>query len=402
MALGSEVLGRASLLVFQFLVANTLGASSYGTMGLVLASASLISPLADLGLPSLVLREVANNPDLRVTRGLVALKLAGTFLFAAVLAGLALLLPVGPAGRLGFLLGGAFYATTSMADFLRTVFRAREAARRELLGRILYLAVLVLVIAGVWISRPGVVGALFAWCLPPLGLAGAYAFLLWKDGTRLRPDGAAMVDMVRRRAPFLIQSILYLGVVALSTRLDFWILDAHLERGAVGCYFGATNFVMAGAFLAQTLSSHMYPRLARSGTDRTRALLRAVVAHVGLGGAMFLGVWLVGDDIFLRIYRNPGYAPGVALLPGFGALLLMSTLDYLWLAILIGMDRQWIAACNLLLMIVGKLVLGPMLVAGHGLEGMVWAALASELPVCLLGGGLACWHYLRSHEPASS
>lgn len=399
MALGSEILGRISLLAFQFLIANSLGASAYGTMGLALASAALISPLADLGLSNLVLREVANNPDPRVTKALVALKLGGTGMFLAVLLVCALVARGGPAGTVGYLFAGAFYATTSMADFLRTVFRARESAPRELLGRILYLGILLVVIGVVWWVRPGVGGALLAWSLPPLGLAAAYGLLLRQDGIRLKPDFDAMIGLARRRGRFLFQSILYLAVVALSTRLDFWILDARLDRDSVGCYFGATNFVMAGAFLSQTLSSHMYPALARAGSEgRARALGRAIVAHVVLGGIMCGGVVLVGKAIFLQVYRNPGYLPGADLLPAFGILLLLSTLDYLWLAILIGLDRQWIAAANLGVMILGKTLLGPILVDRLGMPGMVWAAVASELVVCFLGGVAACSAYLRNRR----
>jgi len=73
------------------------------------------------------------------------------------------------------------------------------------------------------------------------------------------------------------------------------------------------------------------------------------------------------------------------LLPGLGILLCLTAMDWLWLSVLIGRNRIWIAALNLTPLLVVKLLVGPIWVARWGADGMVRVALLGQIGTSLMG-----------------
>ncbi len=127
--LAGEALSRLSLIAFQFLVANGLGAERYGTFGLVLSYAAVLLPLADLGLLSLALKRLANARDARIFPALLALKLTATVLYLLAVAVAAAFDPSRSGHVLSLAVAGAYWALYSLSDFLRQSLRAREASQ---------------------------------------------------------------------------------------------------------------------------------------------------------------------------------------------------------------------------------------------------------------------------------
>lgn len=398
-----EALSRLSLIAFQFVVANGLGPERYGTMGLVMSYAAVLLPLADAGLLNLALRHLANNPDSRAFPALLGLKLSATAAYLAAVAGAAAFDPARSGHSLALAAAGAYWALSSLGDFLRQCLRAKESSLAEFRARLVQPLLFVPVLALFHLFRPGVTGTLLFWCLPAAGLALAYLVPLRRLYPSLRPRWEGMREALAGRGRFLAQSAGYLLLATLSGRVDLWIIDAGPGREAVGHYFAAYNMVFSGLFFGQALSSHMYPRLHRPGGapgDRRRALLRAYAAHAGLAMAMLVAVLVAGGPVFSLIFRTPGFSEGAALLPGMGLLLAVSVLNYLWLAMLIGLDRQWIASAGLAGILAAKVLLGSRWVPVDGAVGMVRAGLCAEIPACLAVGLAACWLYLRRPSPA--
>ena len=394
-----EGLSRLSLIAFQFLVANGLGPERYGTLGLVMSYAAVLLPLADAGLLNLALRHLANNPDPKAFPALLGLKLAATAVYLAA-AGAAAAADPGHAGALAA--AGAYWALSSLADFLRQCLRARESSLAEFRARLVQPLLFVPALALFHLLRPGVTGTLLLWCLPAAGLALAYLVPLRGAFPALRPSFDAMRAALAGRGLFLAQSAAYLLLATLSGRVDLWLIDGGPGREAVGHYFAAYNMVFSGLFFGQALSAHMYPRLHRPGGgpgDRRRALLRALAAHAGLAAAMLAAVALAGPMVFGLVFRAPGFQPGASLLAGMGLLLAVSVLNYLWLSLLIGLDRQWVASAGLTLILGAKVALGIAWIPEQGAMGMVRAALCADIPVCLAVGAVACRLYLRRAAP---
>ncbi len=394
LTLAGEVVSRASIIVFQFLIAYGLGVKQYGSLGVTLASAAVLTPLADLGVNSLVLRFLSNNPDKSAYSKLLAPKLLGLILFIC-----GLFFWQWASGRHGeslpaMWLAGFYYALNSFNEFLRQTLRAREASVKEFRSRLAFPILVLISTAFFWLIKPGLIGALIAYTIPPAGLTVFYLIALRNMHIRLTPEWSFLPSLWKQYRSFLIQSFIYIWLICLSVRLELWVIDTHRGREEVGRYFAAYMMVFAGTFFGQALSAHMYPNLHR--LDRSlRNFWRAFAAHAGLAFFLWGVVHIAGQIVFAKVYPRAGYETGLLFIHGFGLLLAMSTLNYLWLSIFIGADKQWIASVALLATMGLKFFLGNLWVPEQGGLGMIQASYCSEIPGTILLGVLAFILYQR-------
>ncbi|HNY29960.1 MAG TPA: oligosaccharide flippase family protein [Fibrobacteria bacterium] len=394
----SEAVGRGAAMGFQLLVANQLGADRFGLVALALASAALLSPLADTGLPNLALRTVSADPDDSfLARRLLGLKVLATPLFLLPLVVWSLL--AGDREERGWTLlwAGAFYGFQASSDLLRQILRARQQAGRELVARLAYPLGNLASLAAVWHLKPGPSGALLALASGPAALTLAYVLAL-PSGERAPAVDRSALELASTHRRTLVQSVLYLFAVGFASRVDAFLLERWANREEVGRYFASLNLVMAGGFFAQGMSSYLYPRLHRQKARLGRALARAVGLQMLMGAALGAGAALVGPILFQMVFREKGFHGAESLLPGMGAMLFLTTMDWLWLSILIGKDRIWIAALVLVPSLVAKVLLGAWWIPSAGAAGMVHAALAAQL----VGGGLGAWCAVRAYLKESS
>jgi O-antigen/teichoic acid export membrane protein len=383
---------------FQLVVANQLGADRYGLVALALASAALLSPLADGGFPNLALRLVSEDPHdpARVAR-IWKLKLLALPLFLLPLLLWCAKIGIGGGDWRVLLWAGAFYGFQAASDLLRQVLRARHQIRGEIAARLAYPAGNLLAVAVAWRFHPGPAGALCALAFGPASLTASY-FLVAKP-SRPRVDASEVFALARSAYPALAQSVGYLILVGLATRVEAFVLERCAGRAEVGRYFAALNLVMAGSFFAQGLSSYLYPRLHRQASHRGRALARAAGIQGALGLSLWAGAALVGPIVFHLVYRTRSFEGIDALLPGLGLVLCLSCLDWLWLSVLVGADKIWIAALNLVPVLAAKLLLAPLLIPSMGARGMVLASVVGQAGTCLLGAWAAARAYLAEPVP---
>lgn len=389
----SEAVGRGAAMGFQMLVANQLGADRFGLVALALASAALLSPLADAGLPNLALKSVSSSP----TDSVLARRLLGLKVFASPLFLLPLVvwsLVSGAEEDRGWTLvwAGAFYGFQASSDLLRQILRARQQAGRELVARLAYPLGNLAALAAVWHFRPGPSGALLALASGPAALTLAYVFALPKSDRAPVMDRSTLA-LAREHRGTLIQSIVYLVSVGLASRVDAFLLEHGSGRTEVGRYFACLNLVMAGSFFAQGMSSYLYPRLHRQRDRLGRALARAVGLQALMGLVLGGGAAFVGPIVFRVVFHSKGFAGAEALLPGMGLMLFLTTMDWLWLSILVGKDKIWIAAIVLGPALLVKVAIGAVLIPSQGAWGMVQAALVAQS----IGGALGAWFAVKAY-----
>jgi O-antigen/teichoic acid export membrane protein len=391
----SEAIGRGAAMGFQMLVANQLGADRFGIVALALASAAMLSPLADAGLPNLALRLVSEHPENDdLVHRLGGLKVVLTPLYLLPLFVWATRFPGGSDRSMALVWAGAFYGFQASSDLLRQILRARQQVGRELSARFAYPIGNLVALLAVWRLHPGPVGALLALASGPASLTIAYIFAYPAASRRIQ-IGLGTWNLIRKRHPLLLQSVGYLFVVGLATRVDAFLLEKYSGRAEVGRYFAALNLVMAGGFFAQGLSSYLYPRLHRQSGHRGRALLRAAGIQGLLGILLALVVAVAGPLVFKFVFRTHSFQGADALLPVLGMVLCLSTLDWLWFSVLIGCDKIWISTLNVLPVLCAKILLGPIWITRYGGEGMAWAALLGQAGTGLLGAVAAWRFYVR-------
>ena len=393
--LASEAIGRGAAIGFQMLLANQLGASLFGVVALALAAAATLSPLADAGLPNLALQLVSSSPkDDRLVSRLLSLKLVLTPLFIIPLVAWAVLFPLQGEQTWPLIWAGAFYGFQASSDLMRQILRAREAIREELLARMLFPIANLVALFLIWKWKPGPSGALLALASGPLALTVAYLAVFPRNILKLETPASAKA-FAFQHWPSLLQSFAYLLLAGIATRIDAFILEAYAGTAHVGRFFATANLVLAGMFFGQGLSSYLYPRLHRQTADRGRALFRAAALQAGLGIALCSGAVLVGPIVFRVVFRTGSFAGADGMIPGFALVLLLATMDSLWVSILIGRRKLWIAALNLIPAILAKLVLGRLWVPEHAEFGMLWTSIVAYVCSVSMNAFFAIRLYLQ-------
>ena len=381
--LSGEVMGRAALLGLNFFVANRLGAGRYGQMGVLLAAASMLQPLADLGLTHLALRSLSEAGGQHRFPLFLAFKSAGSLLFFAVLALWSRFLGV-EVSAIGFLLSGLFVLLTTWSDFFRQILRARHMAVVESWMRLAFIAGAGTgaVLMATLDPTPGL--ALVCISLAPFSLCVGYGLALVQSGLPHLPSLVGAEAFLRRNGAVALGAMTYLLLVAAIMRLDVWMVDHFLGTAATGAWLSAYNLVYAGAFLAQGLASVAIPRLMDTSSSPSRVLWKVWRLQIGLAVGLFLGVQILGPRVFQLVFRSPGFHVAVQVVPLLGGMLAISTLVVLSYFLFLVAGRLW-SFLLLLAMAVGvKICLGFLLVPRFGLQGVAWSGLLSEGPELLV------------------
>lgn len=339
-ALAGSSLWRIGLsFLLQILIATKLGASGLGSYTTALAYLNVCQVLSEIGLPPLLVRNLARRPERRRFYFFAALilQLGSAILFWLLLSGLILLLPYPSTTRLAMIVITAslpFYAVTSVCE---TLFQAGE--RMELVMGV-EMTVNTLIVASsillLW-QGYGVIGLAAVFIGSQLISALLCLFLLRRSGLiRRRESQVARQRRLTTVIPALMREALPFYGLSLSNvllhRLDVLLLNPIAGDLVTGIYSAAYLIVRVPVVLAQTYWQALYPTLSRlrvRGLDQYRKLTTLSIRYGLLALiplAMFGG--LVSESILALIFSDADYqasAPALRILFWAAPLYLLAT-----------------------------------------------------------------------------
>ncbi|MCD6290596.1 MAG: flippase [Anaerolineae bacterium] len=321
LALSTNSAARLLLaMALQVAIARRLGASGLGKYAVTLAFVAIFQIVSDLGLPRLVIREVARRTE-RASQyfyGALTAQLIGATLAYAALLTITRLFNYAPDTLQALMLGGASlfpYACTSASN---AIFQAHErmelTAIAEVAGLLVQLAA---ALALLWLGY-GVV-ALAGTIV--LGRVVAAVLALWMVGRlgvlrRPRIDLGFSWHLVRSALEFYA---LALSVVVYS-RMNIVIISQLLGEEAAGIYNAAYLVVRAFALAITGYSDALYPALSRlyaAADDRGRFIgagQRSLRYGLLLALPTAMGVALLAPKLIAWVYRHGQYERSVILL----------------------------------------------------------------------------------------
>lgn len=277
----SKVLTSVALLIWQVALARALGAGDYGVYGTISALMAVGASIPDLGIGSIVVREVARAPDRASNYFAAAVALHAMLAIAAyaVLQGAALLL--GYDADLRLLL--AFVGINLFVDALGTaghnLFVARERMAWTAVISISHVVVLV-ALGSVALALEGGLWSVYgAMLVAGVWRSGAYWAALRRHGwTPLRSvDRGLARQLITSGFPLGISAFLSLGL----THADKLATTAIIGAEATGQFMAA--FVIVFGFvelLGVTPLVAAYPLMARAGRDVERGGPNPVLEHL--------------------------------------------------------------------------------------------------------------------------
>ncbi len=392
------VSGTALALLGAALVTRHLGPADYGRLQTVVALATVVAALGDLGISTLSLREYSarRGPDREALMALLLglrIVTAAAAIVAAVIAAIAL-------GYDGTMVGGAALVaaagavaalTTTLAVPLSGDLRLGTVATLDLLRQLLTTAGYVaLVVAGA-----GLLG-FYAVGLPAqLLVLGATIVVLGGGWARRGPR------FDRRAWRALVAPVVSFGLATASGQLYIYtalILTSLVATAhETGLFAASFRVVLIAGMVPGVLVTSAFPLLARSARD-DRARLAAQIAPLteamaALGGAALL-VCVLGAPVILDVLAGGAFSGAVPVLRVQGlALALTFVIAPLGFALLAVGRQQAMVVANLAALAVSAVTI-LLLAASHGARGAAWATVLGEATL-IAGYALALTRAVR-------
>jgi O-antigen/teichoic acid export membrane protein len=394
----AQVAGKVAILALAAVsiavVTRYLGPSAYGRYALAFAYIQLFGVLADVGIFTIVVREISKRPadTTRLVGNAMSLRALVSLVVVALAAAVSLALPYSSQQRVAILIAAVPFVlglvTTSMVAVFQARLRMDRAVIADVAGRAAALAaVAVAVVAD--LGFYAVVGAAAVGAVLTLGLTGALV-------RGLAPIRFVVEPRVWRR---LLIAALPLGLaLALNEiyfRADTLIISLYRSDRDVGLYALAWRVYELVAVFAAIVMTSVFPLLSRYVVDdeaRARRLLQAASDVFWTVGLPLAAGGIVLAPGIVELAGGAGFADAAAplrlLLPA-GAL---AYVNGLFGYALIAKDRQrdalWLNVVGLVLNLALNLALVPSL----GIVAAAGVTLGCE--VVILGGS---WLLMRTH-----
>lgn len=388
----AQALGKAAVLtigaVSIAVTTRYLGASDYGKLALALAFVQMLGLLADLGLLTVVVRQISRDPaqTQELVSNTLALRLVLSLGVIAVAGLLSLALPYTPEVRVAILIAGVplvlGLANTALVAVLQARMRMGRAALSDVAGRAAAFAALLAVAAldfGFYaVVATGAVGALVTlvatwWMVRPF--------------VRVRP--AANRRLWRSLLAAALPVGAALAVTEVYFRADTLIVSLLRPYDEVGYYSLGYRVIELLGLLPAIVMISVFPLLSRYLVESRALAGRTIDAtadvFVALGAPLAAGGLVVAPQL-VRLIAGSDFAAAATplrILLFAGALASVSGL--LGLALIAG-DRQRSALRLGLAALAFNVPLNFALVPELGINAAAAVAVASEL--LLVTGGV--------------
>jgi O-antigen/teichoic acid export membrane protein len=381
---GVLAIGLASVVI----TTRYLGAADYGKVALAFAFVQMLGVLADVGLLTVVVREISRDPAAtdRLVGNALLLRLVLSLALLVLAALASLVLPWDTDVRVAVLIAGVPFVLGLVNSALVAVLQARlrmdRAVVADVLGRAVSFAALVVVVTLDLGFYPVVATA----------AAGALVTLVvtWAIVRReARPRPRAEREVWRSLLVMALPVGAALAVSEVYFRLDTLLVSVFRPYDEVGLYSLSYRMVELIGILPAIVMTSVFPLLARYLQESRELAARAVDAagdlFVAVGAPIAAGGLVVASDL-VRLVGGDEFADAAGPLRLLLFAVALAFVSGLFGHALIAGGRQGSALRLGVAALVFNLVLNLALIPEFGIEAAAAVALASEL--LLVAGGL--------------
>ena len=339
-----QVAGKAALLLASLatlrLATTYLGVDGFGEYAIVLALAPILLVFADLGIQTLLARELVQTPDRRaeLAATLLWFRLAASAI--VVLGSLALVpfLPYDHEVRVGLLIACAGVSLLSISSFATPFFQV--SLRLDLVALIdCVTAVLsVSLIAAVTVLDLGfyaLVGANTLVGLVNVVLAGVLMRAFWRPSLRFSRELARR--LVADGLP--LAAVIVLGL--LHFKLDAVLLSLLRSPEEVGVYTVAYRFLEQSLVLPGVFMAAVFPLLALAvrGGDAPEVIRKAFSFLLLIGVPLSLALVVLADPL-VALAAGDGFGAAALPLRILAPALVFTFVNVVFASVLIALNRQ--------------------------------------------------------------
>jgi O-antigen/teichoic acid export membrane protein len=359
--------------------ARYLSAAGFGILSFALAFTGIFGVLADLGLSSLTIREVARDKSL-------ALKyLANVSLLKIILAAAAFGLIALTINLMGYpqetitvvYLFGLYVVLAAFAQMFYSIFQAFERMEFQAIGQMLNAA---LILGGVIFAINhgfSVVGFASLYVIASV-IALGYSFGVMKLKFS-NPASASAVKamefdwgfwkpMIKKALPFFLSAALDLIALRIATVM----LSVMKGDQAVGWYSASFQTMQVFLFIPAVFLAALYPVVSRfyvSSEESLRFVYQKSFKYLSLLGLpIAVGTTIFADRIILTIFQE-GFAPSIIALRVLIWTVPLGFLTQMFGTMLASINRQDLAAKIVLVYTILNVVMNLVLIPRYGYVG---------------------------------
>ena len=364
---------------YAMYAARYLGAAGYGILSFALAFTGIFGVLADLGLSSLTIREVARDKSL-------ALKyLANVGLMKIILAAVTFGLIALIINLMGYpqetitvvYLLGLYVVLAAFTQMFYTIFQAFERMEFQAIGQMLNAA---LILGGVIFAIKhsfSVIGFASLYVIASaVALGYSLAVMKLKFSNPSSASATKVVEfdwsfwkpMIKKALPFFLVGALDL----ISLRIATIMLSAMKGDEAVGWYSASFQLMQTLMFIPAAFLAALYPVVSRfyvSSGESLRFVYQKSFKYLSLLGLpIAVGTTILADRIILGIFQE-GFAPSIIALRVLIWAVPIVFLTGVFGTILASINRQGLAARIVLAYTILNVVMNSILIPRYSYVG---------------------------------
>lgn len=378
----TSVVSKAFAFITLILLARYLGSEEYGKLAFAMALTSFFTVLADFGLSSLVVREVARGKE---KAGVYLGTLSVFKMLLAVVVFLALFL-ISHLGSYDYntkfltLIFGIYTILLSYSTFFISFFRAFERMEYETLIRsVEKILLLVLTVVFIYLNKQLMYFAVPYLTSSAIAVILALFFVVNKVSKPMfLSDKKFLVGTLKESLPFALTSIF----VVVYFKTDTVMLSVMVGDRAVGIYNAAHNLIDGLIFLVPyPLSMALYPIMSKYAINSIEKLRKIytygflVSLILGLIGAVF--VLKFKEEIILLVYGEE-YVEAVKVLAVLVWTFLVICVSTISSTLLNAVNRQRIVTIGTAIGASLNVVFNYLLIPKYSYVGAAYATLITE------------------------
>ncbi|SNQ60924.1 flippase [Candidatus Methanoperedens nitratireducens] len=377
LALG-ELVTRTLGLVLVIYLARYLGETGFGRYSFAFAFTSLFLVVTDLGMNTVIIRDIAREKTLvgryignvLVLRGLLSLI---SFSLIAVVINL---MGYPAETRMAVYIVGIYTIITSFSQLTRSVFRAFEKMEYEALLNIMERLIFVSLGILVLVLGYGLIEVVSVFLI-----AGAVNVLLSFHLTK-RKFAVAKLEADRELWKYLIGEGLPFGIafifINVYIKVDTVILSSLKGDAVVGWYNAAYQIPLAISLISYAMMESIFPMFSRLGNSREELTLAYEKTFRFLSMLIIpvvAGITLLSDKIIFILYGR-GYENSITILQILIWLTVFEFLGYLLYITLSSINKQRVnilttGTCAVLNITLNLILIPPFSLIGAGIAKII-------------------------------
>lgn len=378
----AEGISKGLMFFLTILIARYLGAEGYGVFSFVFAFVALFAVIADFGLSTLTIREVARDKSLakKYIDNIAVIKLIlGVITFILIIIA-AQFLNKTPEVRTLIYLAGIWIIIQNFTQFFQSIFRAFEKMQYEALSKIIYSCLLFgIAFFAIWqnleikaIIQSYIYASLIAFIFTLI--------LIRKNFTKFwtKIDFDFWKGLLKEAWPFLLSSIFFM----VYFKIDTVMLGMLSTNKEVGIY-NAAYIIYAGIFiLPEIITISFFPKMSET-YKKNREIFKKIFFNfrntliiLSLPLFALLFFW---NNLIINFFYNQEYQGSILILKILSIILLfrLFTYSYGWFLTSTDEQKQKVKSQGICALV--NIILNYFLIIKYHAIGAAVATLITEL-----------------------